>query len=285
MEWVETTGKSVDEAVELALDKLGVDRNEAEIEVLEEVKSGLFGRVRSDARVRARVMPTKPRAKEDRKRTPRSAKPSTDAVAADELQAESVPGGPDEVAPTPRRRSSTKTAAARPDGGERNGASAASVSVGTSDAAGDPDAIAERFLNGLLDAFGLKGTFERHDVTDGLVEYRIVGNDLGVLIGPKAQTLTAIQELLRTVVHYESDGHAGRILLDVAGYRQKRRAALDEFTRNVAADVLRTNERRALEPMTPADRKVVHDAINSIDGVSSLSEGEEPNRRVVLLPA
>ena len=282
MEWVETTGKSVDEAVELALDKLGVDRNEAEIEVLEDVKSGLFGRVRSDARIRARVMPTKPRAKEDRKRTPRPAKP-TDAIA-EELPGEPVPGGTDEVASTPRRRSPAKPPAARLDAGERNAANA-TVSAGTSGATGDPDAIAERFLNGLLDAFGLEGSFERHDVADGLVEYRIVGNDLGVLIGPKAQTLTAIQELLRTVVHYESDGHAGRILLDVAGYRQRRRAALDEFTRNVAADVLRTNERRALEPMTPADRKVVHDAINSVDGVSSLSEGEEPNRRVVLLPA
>ena len=284
MEWVETTGKSVDEAVELALDKLGVDRNEAEIEVLEEVKSGLFGRVRSDARVRARVMPTKPRAKEDRKRTPRASKQATEAIA-EELPAARVPGAADDVAATPRRRAPAKAAAARLDSPERDVANATSASGGASVAPGDPDAIAERFLNGLLDAFGLVGAFERHDVAEGLVEYRIVGNDLGVLIGPKAQTLTAIQELLRTVVHYESDGHAGRILLDVAGYRQRRRAALDEFTRNVAADVLRTNERRALEPMTPADRKVVHDAINTIDGVSSLSEGEEPNRRVVLLPA
>ena len=274
MEWVETTGKSVDEAVELALDRLGVDRNEAEIEVLEEVKSGLFGRVRSEARIRARVAPTKPRAKDDRKRTTRGPKTGANALTAEGADPESVASEP-----VPRARRSPavkppKTADAAVAGGQG----------GDDDLAADQDAIAERFLIGLLAAFGLQGTFERHDVAEGLVEYRIVGNDLGVLIGPKAQTLTAIQELLRTVVHYESDGHAGRILLDVAGYRQKRRAALDEFTRKVAADVLASNERRALEPMTPADRKVVHDAVNSIDGVRSLSEGEEPNRRVVLLP-
>ena len=71
MEWVETTGKTVDEAISLALDQLGVSRDEAELEVLDEPKSGLFGRVRGEARVRARVQPTKPRAKEevrDRKR-------------------------------------------------------------------------------------------------------------------------------------------------------------------------------------------------------------------------
>lgn len=276
MEWVETTGKSVDEAVELALDRLGVDRNEAEIEVLEEVKSGLFGRVRSEARIRARVAPTKPRAKEERKRTTRGPKTGETALAADGAELESGAVVASEPLPRVRRSPAAKSVKAVD--------AVVAGDQGGDDLAADQDAIAERFLIGLLAAFGLQGTFERHDVAEGLVEYRIVGNDLGVLIGPKAQTLTAIQELLRTVVHYESDGHAGRILLDVAGYRQKRRAALDEFTRKVAADVLASNERRALEPMTPADRKVVHDAVNSIDGVRSLSEGEEPNRRVVLLP-
>lgn len=278
MEWVETTGKSVDEAVERALDQLGVDRNDAEIEVLDEAKSGLFGRVRSDARVRVRVAPTKPRAKEERKRTTRTPKSAAEAsVAADAPSPTAAPAA-SAASPAPRAR--------RASAGSAAGASVDSKDPGPGDsAAPNPDAIAERFLMGLLAAFGLQGTFERHDVVDGLVEYRIVGTDLGVLIGPKAQTLTAIQELLRTVVHYESDGRAGRILLDVAGYRQKRRAALDEFTRKVAADVVSSNERRALEPMTPADRKVVHDAVNDIDGVRSLSEGEEPNRRVVLLPA
>jgi len=142
-----------------------------------------------------------------------------------------------------------------------------------------------RFLEGLLEAFGLEATIECVTVAEDTVEFRVLGADLGVLIGPKAATLLAVQDLLRTFIHYESDVSAGRVMLDVAGYREKRRAALQAFTEKVAADVLATGERRALEPMSAADRKVVHDAANEIAGISTISEGEEPNRRVILLPA
>ena len=270
MEWVEATGKTVDEALEQALEQLGVDRDEADIEVLEEPKSGLFGRVRSGARVRVRVMPTKPRAKEERKRGTKVRAESASEVAT------TVP----ETRPTRAPRKSAGPADTPVRATSRN------RTVATTPAPGAIEGDAgDRFLLGLVDAFGLQGTVEHAEVAEGIVEYRIVGADLGVLIGPKAQTLIAIQELLRTIVHYETDGHSGRIMLDVAGYRQKRRAALEEFTRKVASEVERTGERRALEPMTASDRKVIHDTVNSMDGVSSLSEGEDPNRRVILVPA
>lgn len=271
MEWVEATGKTVDEALEQALEQLGVDRDEADIEVLEEPKNGLFGRVRSEARVRVRVAPTKPRAKEERRR-PTKARAEAGAEAkvtpADARPARAPRAKP---APDAKPASRAKTPVDR------------AVSPANSD--GNAGESGDRFLLGLLHAFGLEGTVDHGEVAEGIVEYRIIGADLGVLIGPKAQTLIAIQELLRTIVHYETNGHSGRIMLDVAGYRQKRRAALEEFTRNVAAEVERTGERRALEPMTAADRKVIHDAVNSLAGVSSLSEGEDPNRRVILIPA
>jgi spoIIIJ-associated protein len=76
-----------------------------------------------------------------------------------------------------------------------------------------------------------------------------------------------------------------RIVVDVAGYRKARREALERFTRDIAAQVLATGTERVLEPMPPADRKVVHDTANTIDGVSTSSEGEEPRRRVVITPA
>ena len=142
--------------------------------------------------------------------------------------------------------------------------------------------VGEKFLNGLVNAFGLLGTVTTHTVGDGITEFRISGPDLGVMIGPKAQTLTAIQDLLRTVVYYQVDGDAGRLLLDVGGYRERRRQALEEFTKKVAADVLASGQPRALEPMSPADRKVVHDTAGGIDGIVSLSEGEDTARRVVL---
>jgi len=147
-------------------------------------------------------------------------------------------------------------------------------------------AIMRTFLEGLVDAFELDGTIAEARVDDETIELRVDGEDLGLLIGPKGQTLQAIQELARTVVQRQASGtHHGRVRIDVAGYRQRRREALERFTRQVAADVLATGVARALEPMHPADRKVVHDVVNEIDGVQTTSEGEEPHRRVVILPA
>ena len=106
-----------------------------------------------------------------------------------------------------------------------------------------------------------------------------------MLIGPRGQTLSAIQELTRTVAQRKVAEGQPRIVVDVAGYRKDRREALERFTRDVAAQVVASGVVRVLEPMPPADRKVVHDTVNSIDGVSTSSEGEEPRRRVVIQPA
>lgn len=145
--------------------------------------------------------------------------------------------------------------------------------------------LVEDFLDGLLDAFDLDGDLRRVEIDDDTIEVHIDGEDLGLLIGPKGQTLTAVQELSRTVVQRRSEGPTrGRIRLDVAGYREKRREALERFTRQVAEEVRASGSRKALEPMAPPDRKVVHDTVNTIDGVGTVSEGEEPRRRVVIVP-
>lgn len=144
--------------------------------------------------------------------------------------------------------------------------------------------VAETFLTGLLETFGAPFTIEQRPLEDDLVELSVTGEDLGLLIGPRGQTLAAVQELTRTVVQRRSQGRAGRIVLDISGYRQARRAALERFATEVASQVQASGVARVLEPMPPADRKVVHDTINGIDGVSTTSEGEEPRRRVVISP-
>ena len=106
-----------------------------------------------------------------------------------------------------------------------------------------------------------------------------------MLIGARGATLQAIQDLTRTVVQRQTGAAYGRLLVDVLGYRKKRRDALERFAREQAEQVRSSGTRRVLEPMGAADRKVVHDAINTIEGVSTTSEGEEPRRRVVILPA
>ena len=107
----------------------------------------------------------------------------------------------------------------------------------------------------------------------------------GLLIGPKGQTLQAIQELSRSALQRQKPGEThARIRVDVSGYRQRRREALERFVQGIAAEVKESGVRKALEPMSPPDRKVVHDTVNEIDGVITVSEGEDARRRVVILP-
>ncbi|MDQ1444126.1 MAG: spoIIIJ-associated protein, partial [Acidimicrobiaceae bacterium] len=144
--------------------------------------------------------------------------------------------------------------------------------------------VARQFLDGLLAELGASGTVTVTELDEDTVEVAVQGEDLGMLIGQKGTTLAALQEVTRTVVQRQTGGRNGRLVVDVSSYRQKRRQALERFTQQVAAEVKASGARKVLEPMAPADRKVVHDTVNGIDGVSTTSEGEEPRRRVVLLP-
>ncbi len=141
------------------------------------------------------------------------------------------------------------------------------------------------FLEGLLDAFGLEGEVDAVEIEEDVVEVRLIGSDdLAILIGPRGQTLSAIQELNRAVLQRQFRGRReGRLFLDIAGYRERRREALGRFATRIAEEVLEAQESQALEPMNSADRKVVHDTINGIDGVHTQSEGEDARRHVVIL--
>ncbi|HVF75982.1 MAG TPA: RNA-binding cell elongation regulator Jag/EloR [Acidimicrobiales bacterium] len=289
MEWVETTGRSVEEAKDAALDELGVDEQDAEFEVLEEPKVGLFGRLRNEARVRARVRPTAPRPKEDR-RDRRRKKTGNGSNGAG--QAAAAPSADGEAAAAPKPVPRPERAERRPrqepkqqqqrSGSNRPRQEGAEVDEDVPLA--EQGEVARQFLTGLMTELGATAEVAVRDVDEDTIELVVEGDDLGTLIGPKGTTLTALQELTRTVVQRRTGGRNGRLLVDVSGYRQKRREALEKFTHSVAASVLETGERKALEPMHPADRKVVHDTVNTIDGVRTISEGEEPRRRVVLLP-
>ncbi len=294
MEWVEVTGKTVEEAKEAALDQLGVDESEAEFEVLQEPKAGLFGRLRSEARVRARVQPTAVRPKVDRgsRRRGRKERAEEPRVSGPDGSAGGVAGGGGgtaaAVASPGRVNGGSREPRSSPSSrSERRPKPAAEKGEAMHDAQGDGDAgeIGEEFLSGLIAAFGVQGSVARTTLDDGdTIELAVDGADVGMLIGPRGQTLSAIQELTRTVAQRRAGEGQPRLVVDVGGYRKARREALERFTREVADQVRRTGVVRVLEPMPPADRKVVHDTINTIEGVSTTSEGEEPRRRVVIQP-
>lgn len=142
-----------------------------------------------------------------------------------------------------------------------------------------------KFVTGVVERFGYEQATTTVRVDDDHILVDVTGDELGLLIGPRGRTLDALQELARTVVQRRGDEGGTRVVVDVAGFRAKRTAALEAFARRIADQVIERGEPQALEAMSAADRKVVHDAITGIDGVTTSSEGVEPHRYVVLHPA
>jgi spoIIIJ-associated protein len=142
--------------------------------------------------------------------------------------------------------------------------------------------IAADYIEGLLDVADLDGDIDM-DVEGDRAVVSVVGATLDELVGRRGEVLEALQELTRLAVHQQT-GMRTRMMLDVGGYRQRRRAELAATGQDAAEEVRRTGEPKRLWPMNPFERKVVHDAVAAA-GLRSESEGEEPERRVVVLPA
>jgi spoIIIJ-associated protein len=209
---VERSAASVEEAIEAALEELGVSEQEAQVDILQEPQKGLLGFGSQEAVVRVRVR------EED---------------------------GP-EVEEQAR--------------------------------------VAEEFVAGLLQRMGLTAEVDWGEV-EGVTYVDVFGSEepegMGLLIGRHGQTLDALQEVVRSAVQRQTQARC-RVIVDVEDYRKRRRSQLVEKARSVAARVKRTGRAERLEPMSPYDRKIVHDAANTVDGVETSSEGEDPQRRVVI---
>jgi len=321
VDWVEASGKSLAEAKETVLDMLGVAEDDAEFVILSEPKAGLFGRLRGEARVQARVRPVAPPPKRTRRPRPDNKReggdrsrpkssgtkegssggrgrqgsdgeaPSDNSNSNDESKNRSGGAGADgERANSGRNRSR----GSRQSGGNQSRQQEKKASGRSSGDSEDnmeesltleqQGAAAQEFLAGLIREFGLDATVEFSEVDDETVRVAAVGDDLGLLVGPRGATLAAVQDLTRTFVQRQSENRTDRILVDVGGYREKRNAALGRFAEGIVAEVKSSGEERALEPMSPADRKVIHDTVNEIDGVETRSDGMEPSRYVVISP-
>ena len=273
MEWVTTTGRSVEEATEAALDQLGVAADEADIEVLEEPKSGLFGRTRGEAKVRGRVRPTEVRPKRDNRRS--RGNKNSGQQRRDRQNADSSSGD--------------KPSQLRKNGGQRNnrnGKGEKPMNDTPRDPV-DPAAVgeaAETFMSGLAAAFGVQAdvVIQREDTE---IEVAMNGSDLGLLVGPGGRTLTAVQDLVRVAAQRRLGDHDTHLRLDIAGYRERRKASLEAFARKIANQVRESGKALAIEPMASPDRKVIHDVLSTEEGVTTASQGEDPNRRVIVSPS
>ncbi len=303
MDWIEVTARSVDDAKELALDRLGVVEDELEYEILDEPKGGLFGLGRADARIRARVKPLSRDKPTDRRRRGkgRSDRPSGSGGSKRAPRPEAAAAADGATRPkngegtrSRRRSRGGRGGSSGSGGGGSNNSPAAKQPAGpVADGQEETDVEAQpvtaqadhaqQFTDELVRTMGFTATV-RSDIEDEDIEVRIEGEGLGVLVGPKGVTLRALEEVVRAATQHFAGGHSARVHVDVAGYQARRREALAEFTRGVAAEVAESGTAKSLEPMHAPDRKVVHDVVAEIDGVTTTSEGEEPRRRVVIKP-
>jgi spoIIIJ-associated protein len=309
MEWVETVAATLEEARELALDQLGVAEDEAEFEIVEEPRSGLFGRTRGQARVRARVRPTQPRPKVDRRgrrvrtggATGEDSGRATVISHVEDTSGERVKQGRSRArgrvnsSVTATDEGSTQTST-QPLGSDDTEASHGAVerkveeprmTSASADAPVPIEKVADeaiRFVDGLLSAFGVEGQVSHHIEGDE-IDVQVDGQELGLLVGPRGSTLVAVQELTRLASQRRLGDHDSRLRVDIAGYRERRRVALAAFATKMADEVVTSGTARVLEPMSSPDRKVVHDTLAVRDDVETRSEGDDPFRRVVISPA
>lgn len=318
MEWLEVTGKTIAQAEEAALDRLGVDRSEAEFSVVDEPKSALLGLRRSEARIRARVRPVLPREKRNRRSSNnrdrnRSRKSERGNLKEGKNrggrggQAQNRSSGASSKERPQREPQQNKPQQKKSQNASKNDISKNDKRAGKNRPSNAPEGDQARkskpmedqmslqeqstlvveFLDGLLDAFELDAEVYAERVDDETMEMRVENTEgVGLLIGPKGNTLRAVEDLSRMLVQRKSDGNCeGRLRVDIGGYRERRRAALEAFCEKIALEVRDSGADRPLEPMNAADRKVVHDVVADIDGVDTVSEGQEPRRWVVIIPS
>lgn len=281
MEWVEFTARTLEEAKDLALDRLGVAADDAEFEILAEPKPGLFGRLRGEARVRARVRPAQARQKVDRRdRRPRKPEGSDTAPRTPKPKPQSAAAKPAAKAAAKPASNPTPAAGAERDNSEPTPPLSKEQQEVNARQVGDE---ARKFIDELVTAFAFTGTTELIEDGDDL-EVRVHGDNLGLLVGPRGTTLQAVQDLARVASQRRLGDHDTRLRVDIGGYRQRRKEALDRFALQMADEVKESGVARVLEPMSSADRKIVHDALSEVEGIGTRSEGDDPYRRVVITP-
>jgi spoIIIJ-associated protein len=298
---VEESGKTVEAAVDAARVRLGgVSRDQIEVEVLQEPVASTFGVIGSPARVRVTlrdpgvgVVAAAP-APGASASAAKAAEPAVTAPAA--TVAASAASAPAEPVATAVAAAAAPGASA-PDAG--SGAPAAAVPAAPARPAAarppsrpplevDPELAAQQselagdFVEGLLELLDLEADITTWaDQAGGHVD--VEGPDLSVLVGRDGETLSALEELARLAV-VRSTGERARVSLDVDGFKQRQRESISKSASEVAERVRGSGQSEELPPMSAYERKVVHDVIAAIDGVYTESVGEEPNRRVSILP-
>ena len=257
MAFVEKTAKTVEEAVAAALSELNITAEEAVIEVLEEGKKGLFGFFGKDAKVRVTAKEVVVEETVVETAAPEAA-PVVETVVETEVETEVKEEAPvateERVAREPKKFVVSDESVAK----------------------------AREFLQKVFNAMKIDVVMEKFvNKNDGTVTFKLHGADMGILIGKHGQTLDSLQYLTNLVANKNSAERV-RVIIDVEDYRDRRIETLNRLAYRLADKVKRSGERVALEPMNPHERKIIHMALQNDRRVTTLSEGDEPFRHVVI---
>ncbi len=256
MTFVEKTGKSVEEAVAAALQELNIAAEQAEVEVLQEAKKGFLGIGRKDAKVRVTVKEAEAVVEE--------------VVYTEETVTVAMPEAPQAEEPAEEEAIAEQTAEVAVREPKKYAVNDEAI------------AKAKEFLQKIFTAMKIEVAMEKFiNKNDGSVTFKLHGDDMGILIGKHGQTLDALQYLTNLVANKNSADRV-RVIIDVEDYRDRRVETLTRLANRLADKVKRTGERVALEPMNPHERKIIHMALQGDRRVTTLSEGDEPHRHVVI---
>lgn len=266
---IEVKAKTVDLAVEAAMQELGVDdREQVAVDVVTEPVKGFLGMGGQDAIVRVKKKPARKR---------RNRRKRNDPNASDQKKKSGKP--------KQGHRNGGKNGGERKQGrGQSSGKHVRTESKVSDDrptlSIEEQAKVSKEFLEGLVEAYGLEGNVVTQ-IEDDVIVANVEGDQTEAMVGVRGSVRSAIHELTRTVLQRYSQDTA-RVRLDIAGYAERRRKALSIYGEQLIEQLKTEGGEIMLEPMSPADRKVIHDVAGEHDNVTSYSEGEPPRRYVVL---
>ncbi len=255
---LEKSARTVDAAIEEALNELGMSRDDVSVEILDMGKTGFLGFGSSPARVRVSYETPDPAPEKPEKPSSKAEKKPAPAKAEKPAKTEK----PKAEKPAPKAEAEAKPAPA------------------VTDENADYAAI-RSFLSGLLDRMGVNAEMEISPRDNGGINVNLTGPAMGAIIGRRGETLDAIQHLTNYVVNKDSEKHL-HISVDAEAYRSKREDSLTRLAEKMAEKAIKYKRSMALEPMNSYERHVIHTALQNYEGVTTSSTGVEPNRRVVV---
>ena len=270
MEFKEFSAKTADEAIIKASIELGVSSENLEIQVVTEGSSGFFGIGKKPAIIKARrkeeTLPEEPVAEEIKESVPVKKEVKKTDKAAEKPVEETV---------KPVRHQETKKEQPKPREEKK-------IIKRSEEEIAEIKAEAEMFLSGVFKAMELGVELKiEYTAEDGSLEVEFIGQDMGILIGKRGQTLDSLQYLTSLVVNKGRQGYV-RVKLDTEDYRNRRKETLENLAKSIAYKVRKTRKPVSLEPMNPYERRIIHSALQGNRYVETYSEGSEPYRHVVV---